>query len=86
MEHKWRKSKLDVFYLSYHKCVLNYNHALSTAKAAYFPHLISKTQIIDSFFDTVFKLTQKQPSVSCPSFMAYDLLHFFCRKIDEIQN
>lgn len=35
MECKCRKSKLDVFYLHCHDCVLNTNHTLAASQTAY---------------------------------------------------
>ena len=85
-ERKWRKSKLEVNYLPWHECVLIYKRALSAAKTAYFSRLISNNKHNPRFlFDTVAKLTQKQPTTNSSSFTAHDFLDFFCRKIDEIR-
>ncbi len=89
LKRKCCKSKLEVFYLTWHNSVLNYKRALSSAKTAYFSCLISNNKHNHNprfLFGTVAKLTQKQPSVSCSPFLAHDLLDFFCNKIDKTQN
>ena len=56
----------------------NYDCALSTARAAYFSHLISDIkQNLGLPFNIVAYLTQKQSSLSCSRFTAHDFLIIF---------
>ena len=78
--------RLEVFYLSWHECLLQYKRALSAATEAYFSPLISNNKHSPRFlFDTVAKFTKRQPSISCSPIMAHKFLDFFCNKVDEIR-
>ena len=44
MERAWHKSKLVIFYLVWRDSVLNYKHALNTARTAYFSGLINNNK------------------------------------------
>uniref|UniRef100_A0A667Z0D5 Reverse transcriptase domain-containing protein n=1 Tax=Myripristis murdjan TaxID=586833 RepID=A0A667Z0D5_9TELE len=86
LERQWRKSKLVVFYLSWHDSLLKYKRALAVAKAAYFSRLIATNKHNPRFlFETVAKLTKKQPSATSISLTADDFLDFFGNKVEEIR-
>lgn len=60
------ESKSESLYLQWHQCVQTNKRALSTATAAYFLTIINNNKHNSRFlFDTVAKLTLKQPSLSC---------------------
>ena len=88
LEHKWRSTKLQVFFHAWKDSLLSYKHALSTARSSYFSTLIDENgNNPRHLFNTVARLTKNHvdPCVSIP-FSSNDFMNLFDDKIIKIRD
>ena len=63
MEHNWKKTKLEVFRISWKESTIAYREALKAARSAYFSNLLEENKHNPRYlFETVAKLTKKKAS------------------------
>ena len=88
MERSWKKTKLEVFRISWRERMIEYRKALKTARSAYFSKLLEENKHNPRYlFDTVAKLTRNKASTSDVSkeHSSNDFMNFFTCKIDNIR-
>ncbi|MCL5130610.1 hypothetical protein, partial [Algibacter sp. L4_22] len=88
MERSWKKTKLEVFRISWKESMIAYRKALKTARSAYFSTLLEENKHNPRYlFDTVAKLTKDKasPSDVCKQHSSNDFMNFFTCKIDNIR-
>ncbi len=84
LEHKWRKTNLEVFRIAWNNSMSSYRQALKAARAEHIRKLINNNQNNPRFlFSTVARLTNRQtpPDLYIPSqFNSNDFMNFFTDK------
>ncbi len=89
LEHKWRKTNLQVFRIAWKNSMSSYRQALKAARTEHIRKLIDNNQKNPRFlFSTVARFTNKQmsPNLNIPSqFNSNDFMNFFTDKIDNIR-
>ncbi|XDV21738.1 hypothetical protein PO909_026762 [Leuciscus waleckii] len=89
MERNWKKTKLEVFRISWKESSIAYREALKAARSAYFSTLLEENKHNPRYlFETVAKLTKKKassPEVS-KQHSSNDFMNFFTYKIDTIRD
>ncbi len=90
LEHKWRKTNLEVFRIAWKNSMSSYRQALKAARTEHILKLIDNNQNNPRFlFSTVARLTNNQPppDLNIPSqFNSNDFMNLFTDKIDNIRN
>ncbi len=81
LEHKWRKTNLEVFRIAWKNSMSSYRQALKAARTEHIRKLIDNNQNNTRFlFSTVARLTNNQtsPDLNIPSqFNSNDFMNFF---------
>ena len=86
LEKKWRKTKLEVFRISWDESIHTYKHALQKAKNTYYSTLITNNKNNPRFlFDTIASLNKTTPPAPPPSLHPLDFLDFFNNKVESIR-
>ena len=89
MERNWKKTKLEVFRISWKESSITYREALKAARSAYFSTLLEENKQNPRYlFETVAKLTKKKASSTEVSkqHSSNDFMNFFTYKIDNIRD
>ncbi len=90
LEHKWRKTNLEVFRIAWKNSMSSYRQAPKVARTEHIRKLIDNNQNNSRFlFSTVARLTNKQmsPDLNILSqFNSNDFMNCFTEKIDNIRN
>jgi len=88
MERNWKKTKLEVFRISWKESSIAYREALKAATSAYFSTLLEENkQNPRSLFETVAKLMKNKassPEVS-KQYNSNDFMTFFTYRTDNIR-
>ncbi|XP_077094295.1 uncharacterized protein LOC143746358 [Siphateles boraxobius] len=89
MERNWKKTKLEVFRISWKESSIAYREALKAARSAYFSTLLEENKHNPRYlFEKVATLTKKKassPEVS-KKHSSNDFMNFFTYKIDNIRD
>ena len=88
MECNWKKTKLEVFRISWKESSIAYREALKAARSAYFSNLLEENkQNPRCLFEIVAKLTKNKSSTLDVSkqHSSNDFMNFFTNKIDNIR-
>nr|XP_049586306.1 uncharacterized protein LOC125975153 [Syngnathus scovelli] len=86
-ERKWHLTKLEVFHQAWRDSLLKYKDALILAKTRYFSQVINLNKNnLKYLFDTVAKLTLRQPTPNSSFHSADKFMKFFARKIESIRD
>ena len=89
MERNWKKTKLEVFRISWKESSIAYREALEAARSAYFSTLLKENKHNPRYlFETVAKLTKNKsssPEVS-KQHSSNDFINFYTYKIDYIRD
>ncbi|XP_061151098.1 probable RNA-directed DNA polymerase from transposon X-element isoform X1 [Syngnathus typhle] len=86
-ERRWRLTKLEVFHQAWQDSLLKYKDALILAKTRYFSQVINLNKNNPKhLFDTVAKLTLRQPTPDSSFHSADEFMKFFAQKIESIRD
>nr|XP_049610836.1 uncharacterized protein LOC125988967 [Syngnathus scovelli] len=86
-ERRWRLTKLEVFHQAWKDSLLKYKDALILAKTRYFSQVINLNKNNPKYlFDTVAKLTLRQPTPDSSFYSADEFMKFFAQKIESIRD